>query len=113
VDGASYYSIAYGIKSGEYIYGVPNTGNVTTFTVGGLDPNQTYYFQVRAVHDCMPGDPSNQSSSGAGGIGGGDVLGVTTLGATGSNTIARLFVSLIAMGVAYVALKSRSVRISQ
>lgn len=87
------YAISYGLSSGSYQFGVPSTGNITSFVIGGLDPNATYYFQVRGINDCMPGDPSDERSVGNGGqvlgvstsIGGGQVLGVSTdvLGATG------------------------------
>jgi hypothetical protein len=89
------YAISYGISPGNYQYGVPSTGNVTSFVVGGLDPNATYYFQVRGVNDCMPGDASGEQSAGGQVLGastGGQVLGASTevLGATGSlkNTVA-------------------------
>ena len=68
IDSATHYAIWYGTAPGQFDFGVPNTGNVTSFTVGSLDPNQQYYWEVRAVNDCMPSDP-------AGGIGGGAVLG--------------------------------------
>lgn len=80
VDPASHYSIAYGLSSGDYIYGVPNTGDVTSFTVGGLDPAADYCFAVRAVHDCAPSALSNEICTGVPGR----VLGVTTLADTGS-----------------------------
>lgn len=85
----THYAISYGTKAGEYQYGVPNTGNVTSFSVGGLDPNATYYFIVRAVNDCTPGDASGEKSTGGSVLGastGGQVLGASTdvLAATGS-----------------------------
>ncbi len=73
VSPVSYYTISYGTDPGNYIYGVPNTGNTTTFTVGGLASNTNYYFVVRAVNGCTPGDPSGEKS-----IGGGQVLGAST-----------------------------------
>jgi hypothetical protein len=39
------------------MWGVVSTGNVTTYTVSDLPPNQNYYFWVNAVNGCMPGDP--------------------------------------------------------
>ncbi|MCX8008610.1 MAG: fibronectin type III domain-containing protein [Patescibacteria group bacterium] len=85
------YALSYGISPGNYQYGVPSTGNVTSFVVGGLDPNAIYYFQVRGINDCMPGDPSGERAAGGGQVlgvstGGGQVLGASTdvLGATGN-----------------------------
>lgn len=71
-DSATTYTIAYGTAPGNYIYGVPDTGNVTTFTVGSLDPNSQYYFVVRAVNNCMPGDWNATT--------GGQVLGLANTG---------------------------------
>lgn len=51
VDRASYYLVAYGQTSKNYVYGSPNVGNVTSYIVGGLTPGQTYYFVVAAVVD--------------------------------------------------------------
>lgn len=73
VQDATTYAISYGTQSGNYQYGVPSTGNTTTYSIGGLDANATYYFVVRAIRDCMPGDNSGQSSTG-----GQQVLGTTT-----------------------------------
>lgn len=67
IDSATHYAIWYGTTPGQFIYGVPNTGNVTSFTVGSLDPAKEYYWEVRSVNDCMPSDPA--------GIGSGQVLG--------------------------------------
>ncbi len=75
VQNATHYSISYGVESGKYLYGVPNTGNVTQFTIGSLDPNKTYYWEVRAVNNCMPSDASSQPSAARGG---GDILGSST-----------------------------------
>lgn len=88
VSQASHYTIGYGTKPNDYTYGVPNTGNVTTFTVGSLDPDTLYYFAVRAVNNCMPGDWSTTPT----GIGGGEVLG---LAATGNST---LLYTMLALG---------------
>jgi len=59
---ATHYSVAYGLTSGNYIYGVPDVGNTDNFTVEGLG-NRTYYFAVRAVNNCMPGPLSNEWSA--------------------------------------------------
>jgi hypothetical protein len=82
----THYTLSYGPKPDEFVYGVPNTGNVTSFTVGSLDPGTTYYFSVRAVNDCAPSDPS-------GGIGGGLVLGASTLAGTGNSALLYLTLS--------------------
>jgi len=73
VDIATHYTIAYGPAVGNYPYGVPNTGNVTSYTIGSLDPNTQYYFVVYAVNDCMPSLPSS----------GGQVLGASTANVLG------------------------------
>ncbi len=67
-DKATHYVISYGTDPGNLIYGVPNTGNVTSFIVAALTPGVRYHFVVRAVNDCMPGDPSTY----------GQVLGAST-----------------------------------
>jgi len=65
VDLATHYTLAYGTEIGNYPYGVPNTGNVTSYTVKALDPSKTYYFLVYAVNDCMPSDPSGTAPQGS------------------------------------------------
>lgn len=80
----THYSISYGLSSGNYIYGVSNTGNVTSFTVGGLQTGIDYCFAVQAVNDCAPSGLSNEICPGKVlGVTTGKVLGVSTLGATG------------------------------
>lgn len=66
---ASTYFIFYGTQPGKNEYSVPDTGNVTTFTIGSLVPGQKYYFDVRSVNNCMP--------SAASAVGGGEVLGAS------------------------------------
>jgi hypothetical protein len=78
---ATHYSIAYGPSSGNYLYGVDNTGKVTTYVVGGLDPAINYCFAVRAVNDCAPSPLSNEICMRQLA---GQVLGVTTMAETGS-----------------------------
>lgn len=65
---ATHYLLAYGNKSGEYIYGNPNVGGLetTSYTVGSLSPQATYYFAIRAVNGCNPGNFSNELSATAG-----------------------------------------------
>jgi LPXTG-site transpeptidase (sortase) family protein len=84
---ATHYTITYGPSSGNYMYGVTNTGNTDTIIISGLIPNQKYFFAVIPVNDCMPGKISNEVSSGSvqgsvlgAGIGGGEVLGISTDG---------------------------------
>lgn len=59
----THYMIRYGTTPGNYIYGAPNVGNVTNFTVNFLSANTTYYFQVAGVNNCMPGPWSNEAST--------------------------------------------------
>src|SRR6266404_4029590 len=40
------YSISYGTQPGVYQWGVSNIGNNVVYTIGGLNPGQTYYFFV-------------------------------------------------------------------
>lgn len=94
VDPVTHYQISYGFSSGDYIYGVDNTGNVTSYNVGGLDPGADYCFAVRAINDCMPSDLSNEICTG---VGRGQVLGATTLADTGSFA-ENLFYLLYIMG---------------
>ena len=104
VDLATHYSIVYGPSSGNYIYGVDNTGNTTSFTVGGLDPASDYCFAVRAVHDCAPSELSNEICTGEVL---GQVLGATTLGDTGS-LIDELFQILFIIGSVCLSLGLRA-----
>lgn len=69
-DPVSYYLVAYGTKSNEYIYGNPNVGGkgTTSYTVGSLNPGTTYYFIVRAGNGCHPGFFSNELSAVAGAV---------------------------------------------
>jgi hypothetical protein len=62
VDKATTYTIAFGLASHNYIYGLPDTGNTDNFTVGNLSIGKTYYFVVRGVNDCMPGPWSREWS---------------------------------------------------
>lgn len=101
VSPVSYYIISYGTSSGSYQFGVPNTGNTTSFTIGSLNPNVTYYFVVRAANDCTPGDPSNELSTKGGAVLGAStsrVLGASTdrLAFTGDLFFPRLVLSIVA-----------------
>lgn len=81
VDKATHYSIVYGHEPGNYLYGVIDAGRVTEYLVGGLEAGRNYCFAVRAVNGCMPGELSNELCLDNGQ--GGQVLGATTLAATG------------------------------
>lgn len=63
VDGANKYTIAYGLSSGNYIYGLPDVGDTDNFTVEYLSPGVKYFFAVRANNDCMPGPWSQEWSA--------------------------------------------------
>ena len=62
-DPVTYYLIAYGLEKGKMIYGNPNVGNTTSYTIKGLSGNTTYYFKVRAGNNCMSGDFSEEVSA--------------------------------------------------
>lgn len=70
------YAVAYGPSIGNYIYGDPNVGNVTTYTVKALNPGGKYCFYVQAQNGCRGGSPSNVvcSNQGAGSL---QILGVS------------------------------------
>lgn len=63
----SKYVLEYGIKSGEYIYGVQdldvNSREQMTFRVSSLAVNTTYYFKVRGGNGCATGSWSNEISA--------------------------------------------------
>lgn len=68
------FQISYSDNPDTQKWGVPDTGNVTSYTISGLAVNQ-YFFWVKAVNGCMPGDPAGPVT--VTGIGGGqEVLGV-------------------------------------
>lgn len=63
----THYSINYGFLKGKPFYGNANVGNVTSFKVAGLAGGVTYYFTVKAVNDCTPGEASNEVAVKVGG----------------------------------------------
>lgn len=71
------YAVAFGPSVGNYIYGDPNVGNVTTYTVQALTPGAAYCFYVQAQNGCRGGNPSNVvcSNQGSGSL---RILGATT-----------------------------------
>ncbi len=96
VNEADDYMISYGVESGNYIYGVPSTGKTTSYRIGALDLNKHYYFQVRAIRGCMPGDPSNELSYPQSLAIGGQVLGL----AATSGIKLGLYVMVVGSGIA-------------
>jgi len=90
VEPATHYTIAYGPSSGNYLYGVDNTGKTSSFIIGGLG-NGNYCFVVRGVNNCMPGEFSNERCTGQVG----KVLGAAVLGATGSFDSNLLYIAFI------------------
>jgi YD repeat-containing protein len=59
---ATTYKIYYGTVPG--VYGAPvNAGNVTQFTVTGLDDGTVYYFAVTAVNSTQESSKSNEQSA--------------------------------------------------
>jgi hypothetical protein len=61
VANATHYTISYGSSSGNYPWGVPNTGDTDEYEVGSISSG---CFVVRAVNDCAPSDPSNEVCTG-------------------------------------------------
>lgn len=95
---ATHYSVFYGLDSQNYVYGIPNTGNVDQITVSSLETGKKYCFATSAVNDCQNGPLSNEiclTTGPQGGVvfeGQGEVLG---LSATGSKTNIKLLLSII------------------
>jgi hypothetical protein len=97
--GATDYVIEYGLNSGNYTYGVPSTGNVTSYVIGSLDLSKSYYFKVIAVNGCRQGNPSNELQTAFGG----PVKGLSNTSSE-DNSIAYLFgsIAFIASGLGLV-----------
>jgi len=59
------YLVAYGTKSGSIQFGNPDVGGMdtTSYTIQGLSGGTRYYFRIKAINECMPGDFSNEVSS--------------------------------------------------
>jgi hypothetical protein len=83
-DSFTNYLVAYGTKSGSIEYGNPNIGNAdtTNYTIKGLSGDIRYYFKIKAINDCMPGDFSNEVSS----LPSGKVIAITTTLGTGTTS---------------------------
>lgn len=69
LDPVTHYLISYGVKPNIPLYGNPNIGdkNTTHYTVNALSGGVTYYFRVRAINNCTPGDYSNEIAVRVGG----------------------------------------------
>ena len=67
---ANKYSVAFGMKPGNYIYGAADVGDTNHFVVRFLTPGKKYYFVVRGINDCMPGEWSREWSAIVGARGG-------------------------------------------
>src|SRR3990167_8600544 len=63
---ANKYTVAFGVKPGNYIYGAADVGDTNNFTVRFLTPGKKYYFVVRGVNDCMPGAWSREWAASTG-----------------------------------------------
>lgn len=64
-DPVDHYTLRYGTKPGEYIYGADNIGGKgsRTFLTESLSPNTPYYFSVRGGNGCAPGSWSNEMAA--------------------------------------------------
>lgn len=51
--------IAYGDEKGQWLYGVPETENNGSYTIGNLTPNKTYWFSVAYRNGCAVGEFSD------------------------------------------------------
>ena len=67
VSNVDYYTITYGLASGGYIYGSPNIGGNSQYTVSGLAPGRVYYFVLTSVNSCGSSGYSEEASARAGG----------------------------------------------
>jgi hypothetical protein len=67
VKNAEYYTVTYGLVSRGYIYGAPNIGKGTQYTVSGMAAGRKYYFVLTSVNRCGSSDYSAEVSARAGG----------------------------------------------
>ncbi len=62
------YDVIYGLTPGNFLWGVQNLPNVTSYTVGGLTPGGTYYFALNPEsHGDSRGQTDQVSAVAAGG----------------------------------------------
>jgi len=61
----SNYQISYGTSSNAHQFGIPSFGdaNTTTMDIKELTPNARYFFKVKALNGCKPGEFSNEISA--------------------------------------------------
>lgn len=64
-DNFDHFVIAYGTSPGRYDYGVPYISDKgsTVYLINELTNGQKYYFVIKAVNDCAPGEFSNELST--------------------------------------------------
>lgn len=74
---ANKYTVGFGVNSGNYIYGASDVGDTDHFIVRFLAPGKRYFFAVRGVNDCKPGDWSREWSAVVGRGGGVTIVGNT------------------------------------
>jgi hypothetical protein len=67
VTNADYYTLVYGLVSRGYIYGAPNLGRGTQYTVSGMASGRKYYFALTSVNSCGSSGYSAEVSARAGG----------------------------------------------
>ena len=68
-DRATNWTVAYGVQSGKYIYGVHNFGDSSSRGIRiNLLPAGKYFFVVRANNGCMPGPFSDEKVITLGGV---------------------------------------------
>jgi len=81
---ANKYTIGFGTSSGNYIYGASNIADTNNFTVRFLTPGTRYYFAVKGVNECKPGDWSREWSAVVGRTG---TTPFVSTGLTGRNVV--------------------------
>jgi hypothetical protein len=84
---ANKYTIGYGLSPRNYIYGAADISDADNYTVGHLNPGTRYYFAVKGVNVCMPGEWSREWSAVVGGGGGSSTLTYTVTGSTEGNVV--------------------------
>lgn len=87
---ANKYTVGFGLSAGNYVYGATNIADTNNYTVSHLNPGTRYYFVVKGVNDCMPGDWSREWSAVAGGRG-----ALTYTGSTGGYVVPSVVPSIV------------------